>query len=153
MKVIFLDVDGVLNNDTHARCAGGYSSFDPDSIDQLNRVLIETGAFIVISSTWRYFYNIDRFNGLFTLEGLVPGRVIDMTARDDDLCRGEQIDAWLRGAFDVEAWVAVDDMPSTLMRPLPESNVIKTDEMTGLRKEHADRMIAVLGVKHEDYVG
>ena len=51
-KVIFLDIDGVLNTDKHLR------KFGRDYIDQrlisiLRVVVLQTKAEIVLSSTWR----------------------------------------------------------------------------------------------------
>jgi histidinol phosphatase-like enzyme len=58
-KVVFLDVDGVLNNDKTERYPSNleelFSPFvlDKENITQLKRILKETGAKIVLSSTWR----------------------------------------------------------------------------------------------------
>ena len=59
-KVIFLDVDGVLNNGTWAiemfdkgiRVYHDDLLFEP-SLEQLRRILDSTGAVIVVSSSWR----------------------------------------------------------------------------------------------------
>ena len=59
-KVIFLDVDGVLNNGTWAiemfdkgiRVYHDDLLYEP-SLEQLKRIVDTTGAFIVVSSSWR----------------------------------------------------------------------------------------------------
>ena len=61
-KVIFLDIDGVLNTGRwHAQMGGniprdkyGYT-FDPNAVANLKKILDETGAEIVISSSWKSF--------------------------------------------------------------------------------------------------
>ena len=62
MKVIFLDIDGVLNTERKALQAyeGKCEShdefgrmFDEESLCWLNKIIDETGAEIVISSSWR----------------------------------------------------------------------------------------------------
>jgi HAD domain in Swiss Army Knife RNA repair proteins len=54
MKIIFLDIDGVLN------CKGTPNPrkfpyiVDPKLLNRLQRLLERTGAEVVLSSTWRY---------------------------------------------------------------------------------------------------
>src|SRR5260370_6892656 len=55
MKIIFLDVDGVLN---HSGTEGWKTTkdafvLDDECLKQLSRILISTDAKIVLSSTWR----------------------------------------------------------------------------------------------------
>lgn len=52
MKVIFLDVDGVLNTDNLLR-EYGYSYVCPDRVILLKKIITATDAKIVLSSDWR----------------------------------------------------------------------------------------------------
>lgn len=52
MKVIFLDVDGVLNNYDLLR-RNGFDYIDPELVARVGMVVGKTGADIVLSSTWR----------------------------------------------------------------------------------------------------
>lgn len=58
-KYIFLDIDGVMNHERwlHQAHLKNLSSpefwFDPVCVDRLNKILSETGAKLVISSSWR----------------------------------------------------------------------------------------------------
>ena len=49
MKVLFLDVDGVIT------VADGSGRLCEDKLERLERVVMETGTQIVISSNWRHF--------------------------------------------------------------------------------------------------
>lgn len=60
-KYLFLDIDGVLNHDGWF-CSNAYkesrdnwkkSMFDPQCVERVNRILKETGAELVVSSSWR----------------------------------------------------------------------------------------------------
>ena len=54
MKVIFCDVDGVLNNAvTKARSPSGYVGVSDQLILKLKAIVSKTGAAIVLSSDWR----------------------------------------------------------------------------------------------------
>lgn len=53
MKLLFLDIDGVLND--HTRMASGYCTIHTDKGDLLNQILdAHPDVQIVISSAWRY---------------------------------------------------------------------------------------------------
>ena len=82
MKIIFLDIDGVLNCEDGYReglCeyVGGHQSFYPPSKDLINLLIEETGAKIVISSSWRKD-GLDRMKEIWKAEGM-SGEVIDTT--------------------------------------------------------------------------
>lgn len=67
MKVLFLDIDGVLNHKyfydniekiklVHNNYP--YTEFDPKSVSLLNKIIDETNAKLVISSSWRVDSNL-----------------------------------------------------------------------------------------------
>ncbi len=58
MKVIFLDVDGVLNSTPSG------PDFEPGLVVWLNRLVDLSGAGVVVSSSWRLEYPLDRLVGL-----------------------------------------------------------------------------------------
>ena len=63
MKVIFLDVDGVLNSDEYIDRAqkqeiqGIERHIDVEKIKLLKKAIDETGAKVVLSSSWRFTKN------------------------------------------------------------------------------------------------
>lgn len=72
-KYLFLDIDGVLNHQgwyertwekrKKQEINYPYSEFDPICVERVNRILKETGAKLVISSSWRSDNNLrDIFN-------------------------------------------------------------------------------------------
>lgn len=76
LKIIFLDIDGVLNVTHQGRDEYG-STFHQHLVDNLKQIIDETGAKIVISSTWRT-------SGLVAMQEMwkfrnLPGEVIDVT--------------------------------------------------------------------------
>ena len=86
IKVLFLDIDGVLNTDRqhwHCQMNGitpvdefGYE-FDHKAVVNLATILEETDAEIVISSSWKFL-------GLQTLQKMwkdrnLPGTILDIT--------------------------------------------------------------------------
>ena len=58
-KIIFLDVDGVLNNIGSTEMFHGYYGVDQHLLENLKAVVDATGAKIVLSSSWKRFKNPD----------------------------------------------------------------------------------------------
>ena len=156
MKVIFLDIDGVLNHENHYKWlmetdeptplqrVYPYSEFNPESCKVLNRIIEETECKIVLSSSWR-LDGIDRMNILFKHFGLP--RIYDITPslceRFGSLCRGKEIDDWLSKHPDVTKYVIVDDDSDMEECQLPY--FVKTDAYTnGLNEEIAEKIIKIL---------
>ncbi len=115
MKVIFLDVDGVLNSFAGLVKRGGQSIMGiyQEHEEVLDWVLRHTDAKLVISSTWRLGYNLDQFQSseLFSY-GLIANSVIDITPRLSGSFRGLEIDQWLKKnqeTLGVDDFVILDD--------------------------------------------
>ena len=117
MKIIFCDIDGVLNVCYGQRDEFG-QLFHPHFVDNLKWIIDTTGAKIVISSSWRH-------SGLSEMKRMwdhrnLPGDVIDITCDcaqvvDNGNCefydlveRGHEIQEWLN-AHEVENFVILDD--------------------------------------------
>lgn len=117
MKIIFLDIDGVLNVCFPARDEFG-RLFHPELILNLKRIVDATGAKIVITSTWRSA-GLPEMQRMWKLRHL-PGEVIGITPycaqiEEEDIEdislkaeRGFEIEEWKIG-HSIEAYVILDD--------------------------------------------
>lgn len=83
-NVIFLDFDGVMDTayyDLYLTKHGMEEKdrfgvvFDPDCVRNLGKIIEQTGADIVVSSTWKYFMSLDDFHEMWEFRKL-PGKVI-----------------------------------------------------------------------------
>lgn len=143
IKVLFLDFDGVLTSEANTqRCVlehrrenlFGIDWFDPDCISVLRKIVDETGAVIVISSSWR---ELGRDKLLYLWRELdMPGNLHGITP-EWVLTKKGAIEQWL---YDNEhdAYVVLDD--DVLGLP----NQIKTDPRKGLMLADANSIIDVL---------
>lgn len=159
MKIIFCDVDGVLNNDkwfenlltetkvtdTMSLWPGGH--LDPDNIINLDRLVCETGARIVLSSAWRSHISCEMLAHLLRDRGYTGPEFIGRTPRLTPLdggytYRGHEIQAWLdeHGA-DVTSIVILDDMEDMVHL---SDRYVKTDPLVGLTDADVDRAIKIL---------
>lgn len=114
MRVIFLDIDGVMNcADTTERC-NGYVGIDPTLLNNLKQVIDATAAVIVLTSTWKDDWvpikqkqtnHCGRYlNAMFSLFDM---EILDKT-EDDWIHRGQGILNWL-AKHDVESFIMIDD--------------------------------------------
>ncbi len=162
-KIIFLDIDGVLNTrDWHCRMTKdtphdefGFA-FDPITVSNLAHIIDETGAVIVISSSWK-FYGVAKLRKMWEIRNL-PGTILDITPNtvSDEMllnanldetelgvCRGNEIKEWLsRHKGEVSNYVIIDDFDDIL--PEQESHLIQTNPEEGISEEDADKAIKIL---------
>lgn len=127
-KIIFLDIDGVLNVYCEGRDEFG-CTFHKHFEDNLKWIIEETKAKIVISSTWR-MSGLSVMQEMWKHRGLA-GEVIDVTPHIDICKRGEEIQFWLDNN-EVSNYVIIDD--DTDMLDSQKNNFVRTSE----NKDHPD---------------
>jgi len=147
--VLFLDIDGVLNNYWMERDLGHCFRYDSTNVDALNNLLRRHGSLcIVISSTWRLYFSLENFPHLLSVGGVDYDliRIIGMTptGKIAPQFRGDEILSWLKHTnYPVRQFVVVDDLPISNPGLLP--NFVKTDPEVGLTLKDVDRIMALFG--------
>ena len=139
--VVFLDIDGVLQPDSSQQrfridrpalkdrlarevypgfaaldeydIAAVQVDWDPDSVANLKTICNETGAKIVISSSWRQGKTLDMLKLLFRIHDL-DHFIIDMTPRLGP--RVQEIEAWLAENPQVQRFLILDDQDASQFR-------------------------------------
>lgn len=152
MKVIFLDIDGVLNSTRSAAALGGmpwpglkkerdWHLFDPVAVGLLRRACEKTGAVCVLSSSWRA--HLDDA-GLQDLAQRLGVQIIDRTreTRGAEI-RGVQIAEWLQAHPEVDTYVILDDDSDMLDEQ--KERFVKTNFREGFLFEHYMRLTHLLG--------
>ena len=156
IKVIFLDFDGVLNNDGFLDFCVENGVAPDDRIDgkavkRLNQIVADTGAKIVVSSALRIPFvmsnDLDALIDLMRGHG-VKGDIIGMTPdlwnMKRDRCRGDEIQQWMDDSpFIIDKFVILDD--NSDMGHL-RFWLIQTDFKHGLQMSHVLDAIDVLNV-------
>ena len=151
MKIIFLDIDGVLN--THHSMTRGRTSeclhhFQKSCVRELNRLIRLSGAKIVVSSTWRKGKRWPQVIQHIKTEGVI-GQVIDRTGVSDDRIRGHEIAEWLEmpNHPEVESFVILDDDSNM---DLLMDRLVLTSMNGGLRRHHVDSALEILERRAHD---
>lgn len=147
MKLIFLDVDGVLNDHQFSERAGS-CSITARCVRNFNLLLDATGAKIVLSSAWRYMVpgamSLKGFEYLLRTHGVVAGiEIVGATPRDEEVpTRGQQISEWIKANGEPEAYVVIDDMQFDIQdwgHPL-----VMTEGFDGLKDADVRQAIRIL---------
>lgn len=158
MKVIFLDIDGVLNytqwyvsDRNPGNLNGEEGDIDPLCAERVNRICEETGAKIVLSSDWRISWPccIDRIEK----GGIKHGLIIDKTPEHmwvehvtqdflDFTSRGSEIDDWLSQHPECDRYVILDDRKDFTEEQQP--NYIHVNSMRGLDDDDVKFAIQIL---------
>jgi len=152
MKIIFLDFDGVMNNRQWSLDAWDKHNnpylFDPQNVAALNRITDQTGAKIVISSSWRHGWDLPKLRAHLLEQG-VKAEVIDITPTGslmdhfpEDWGRGHEIDLWLKEHTDGKAVFVILDDDNDMVPHLDRH--IHTSMKRGLTMEQAGRAIEML---------
>ena len=133
LKVLFLDVDGVLNTTR----AGRPMSLSKGCLRRLENVVEETNCHLVLSSSWRKYD--DAFAHLNRVLRYRQMIIISSTPVIHSASRGTEIAVWLNTHRAVERYAIVDDDSDMLHEQLP--NFFQTDPDHGLSDTIAYRII------------
>lgn len=142
MKVLFLDIDGVVNCKTTTQRHRGYIGIDPYMAFLVGKIQLDTDCRVVLSSTWRMWPDS---------RDEVKKQVvnfIDVTPNLGDgsrfgSVRGKEIAAWLNEHPNVEKYAILDDDKDMLEEQLP--HFFNTSWDTGITEEIAKQVTDYLG--------
>ena len=154
-KFIFLDIDGVLNyQGSNARC-GGFLGIDDSKVEILAKIVKETGAKIILVSTWKEFWFRSDKDEQDELANYLDRKlkrhglkIIDKTY-DHIYNRGQGISNWLYKNVFTEAvqtcsWIVIDDEVFEDYDKYVGRHLVKTSFSRGLTWGDADVAIAKL---------
>lgn len=176
MKIIFLDIDGVLNNETDfvevalyghpingeiRQLRSGREVLTPlnrGMLALLDTIITMTDAKIVISSTWRDEYGLSDIYNMFKAVGFQAPRttIIGKTepsvvrfSSDHTYTRSSEIAEWMEDRDDIESYVILDDISSHMFHD-HDDHLVTTDEYDGLNKLQMYQAVNILG-RNEEY--
>jgi hypothetical protein len=157
MRFVFLDIDGVLlpylQVDQHGRACqsllpktDGCPAFNPNCVAELNMICDTGRASIVVSSSWRwYFQDIELMRAMLREQGvsaLITGMTPFATDGWPSSERGDEIAAFME-PLEVEAFVIIDDadMGFTGLK----HHWVRTKGCEGITRRDAVKALKILG--------
>lgn len=138
-KILFLDVDGVLNS----RDTTNFKTLwpvDPYMVFMVGKIQLDTGCDIVLSSSWRHHpdgVKVVEDQLKIKLLGKTPTLGTKRGADGKDITRGEEIRKWLKDNGHEDATYAILDDDSDFNWDLP---LFKTTFQSGLTPEIAKQV-------------
>lgn len=175
MRVLFLDFDGVLNSldwikrrpskeafaaefnvspeqYDHDHLVWGLRSIDPDSVAALNQIVHRSKARVVVSSSWRTMYALNKLEWMLRargfehhLVGATPEAQWLRERGERRISRGEEIQRWMALMEIKPADIVIidDDGDMDHLRPrLFQTNA----QERGLCADHVDTVLKLWGI-------
>ena len=166
MRILFLDIDGVLNSTQYMKNITPNTIYgsngvdmsqqiDPQAVKLLDAIIHATGAKIVVSSTWRRMFDVDQIAEFLSQRGskIAHKAIIDRTPiSKSSRIRGGEIKEWLdmhsesvqidTSSESIESYAIVDDDADML--PEQMDNFVNTDNDVGLTAEKMHEIISIL---------
>lgn len=149
MKVIFLDIDGVLNSEEFAIWCrdfpdfiknGGSNWVDPKAVKMIEDICKDCDVKLVISSSWRMFDVQSTISCFKNYRDLIPlcEYIVGVTPRNSDdriwKFRGEEIQHYLNSHPEIDNYIIVDD--DNDMLESQRKNFIRCNYLFGLTPSH-----------------
>lgn len=161
-KVLFLDIDGVLNsnfwNDSHQTEISDGTLIDEEKIKLLALLIRETNAEIILHSGWRFWFDAackplcpeaDTLVKLLEKENLsISGVTPDLTTEEIrkskkfSLVKADEILLWISLHNNVTEWVVLDDLD--LHNDQIRRHQVKPNPTIGLTLENVKQAIKIL---------
>jgi len=156
VKVVFLDVDGVLNHMGCKEMFGEYRGVEDARVAKLAEIVFcqSPPAAIVLTSSWKELWDHQPINSTkldpmaqYLVDKLRSHgmHITDRTDEKNAMQRGLGIQGWLRKVKDVDAWVVLDD---EIFGDYSDRGImphlVKTDDCDGLTDEDVAEAIKIL---------
>lgn len=146
IEIIFVDVDGVLNN---PKSLADGNRPDPDCIAVLNWILAQSGAQLVVSSSWRGRPNLAQIFKSWGISAPIFSRTPFLSQEwypnnggRERAQRGYEIQQWLNQTlYPVKSFVILDDDHD--MEPFT-SHLVETDPLVGLTCADGQKALDIL---------
>lgn len=162
MKIIFLDVDGVLNsevwNQKHKIESENGFLIDEETIKLLSHFIKTSGAKIVLHSGWRFWFDknfspirkeSENFKNLLDKNGLsfynfTPDLTTEEIRKNGkfSLSKPKEILLWLNNHSDISNWVVIDDI--VLNNKTIQKHQVAPDSKIGLTLADIEKAIKLL---------
>ena len=157
MKVIFLDIDGVLNSEEFLK-NNQNEMIDRNNVSILKKVIDKTEAVIVMSSAWRFWFDDNMmpkdgysqclYDVLCEFDISLFGKTPDFsteeirTQKTFSHVKAKEIIAWLSEHGPIDKYVVLDDLD--LKNEEINSHLVRTNVKVGITENDIKRVINMI---------
>lgn len=149
MMQIFLDIDGVMVPSNSWKppqfLPDGFADFSPKAVTALKRILKDTNASLVLTSSHKSRHSVRDWKKIFDIRGVHAPKLSTLPDNATRISRKEELLNWLAVRSPDQNFVIIDDDKS--LNDLPphlKNRLVLTDGAIGLTDSHAEQAIAVL---------
>ncbi len=157
MKLLFLDIDGVLNyRGCTARSPSGCLGIDHNKVKLLRQIIDQTGAIVILTSTWKTDWFPSAFiddlprDGQYLEKQLAKHRVFIRAKTEDPSWdkRGEGILSYIeKYKEEVESFVILDDERFDFESVGILDRLVKTSFEDGLLESDVEKAVKILNTE------
>jgi hypothetical protein len=155
--LILLDIDGVMvpanswkKPEFHE---DGFPMFNSKSVTALQKIISETGASLLLTTSHKSKYNITQWRSIFKSRGIKAKHIQRLSSNSLHSSRKDEILDWYKAKHIAnEEFVIIDD--DKLLNDLPaniKNNLVLTSPSIGLTDELAENAISILKNKAYAY--
>lgn len=146
--LILLDIDGVMVPATSWKPSeilnDGFASFNSRAASNLQRIISETGASIVLTTSHKSSYSLEEWKNIFQNRGINVNGISKLDDNTSNLNRKDEILNWLKDKT-IEDYVIIDDDKSLNGLPMSiKEKLVLTSSLVGLNGDCADMAIELL---------
>ena len=149
---ILLDIDGVLVTVPAWRSvkllSDGFLEFNERAVKNLIKLINETKASIVLTTTHRFNYSVPEWKELLKTRGINPSsisKVNELESLSDIAYRSVEIEQWINLHTDITNYVIIDDDLSLNGLPLAiKQKCVLTKPLIGLDDEATEKAFKIL---------
>jgi len=146
--LILLDIDGVMipanswkrpefEND-------GFPKFSRKATNSLQKIISETGAGILLTTSHKSNYYIDEWRKIFSNRGVKDAKIRKLNKNANYLNRREEVMRWLEKTNEKEFVIIDDDKTLNSLPPKIKARLVQPSSTVGLNEELADSAIRIL---------
>jgi hypothetical protein len=144
MKIVFLDIEGVLNTKQFLKGGNDFQVCDPKNVRNFNKLIKKfDDVKVVISSSWRIGRSFDELITILR-DNDINGEIIDTTPEMSGkvgATRSGEIQAWLNN-HDIDNFVILDD--GNISLSLADHHVKTSFNKDGLTEDHIKQATSIL---------
>ena len=148
--LILLDIDGVMVPAASWRAVemlnDGFPAFSNSAVAALQKLISDTGASIVLTTTHKGNYTIPEWTDIFKKRG-ITARINKLSNNVHNLSRKEEILNWLHIADYSEFVIIDDDTSLNDLSTLYKERLVLTSPMVGLKSDGAERALQILNTR------
>jgi hypothetical protein len=144
--LLYLDIDGVMVPANSWRrpeiLEDGFPEFSPNAVRSLERIISNSSADIVLTTSHKHKYTLKEWNNIFKRRNINVNKITRLPKNTNHLNRKDELLLWFSGKHLNENFIIIDDDKS--LNGLPEflkSKLIQTSGSVGLTDYLADEAL------------